>query len=108
MKGFFNMLADNPLTVNIIDQLNIWGLILIGLSLILGFLSRPAIISGIILLAMYYLSHPPFVGIRYAVPSEGSYLIINKTLIELIALCVLYVFPSSNYIGFDRFIFKRK
>lgn len=108
MKGFFNMLADNPAAVNIIDYMNIWGLILIGLSLILGLLTRPAIIFGIILLAMYYLSHPPFVGIRYAVPSEGSYLIINKTLIELFALCVLFVFPSSNYIGFDRFICKRK
>lgn len=108
MKGFFNMLADNPTAVNIIDQLNIWGLILIGLGLILGFLTRPAIIFGVTLLAMYYLSHPPFVGIRYAVPSEGSYLIINKTLIELFALCVLYVFPSSNDIGLDRFICKRK
>jgi len=108
LGGFFKMLADNPSLVNIIDLMNIWGLILIGLSLILGFLTRPAIIFGIILLAIYYLSHPPFVGIRYAVPSEGSYLIINKTLIELFALGVLFVFPSSNYIGFDRFIYKRK
>jgi thiosulfate dehydrogenase [quinone] large subunit len=77
------------------------------LSLILGFLARPAIIFGITLLAMYYLSHPPFVGIRYAVPNEGSYLIVNKNLIELIALVVLYVFPSSKHIGVDRFIFKK-
>ena len=107
MKSFFYDLASNPSAVNIIDMLNIWGLILIGLSLILGFLARPAIIFGITLLAMYYLSHPPFVGIRYAVPNEGSYLIVNKNLIELIALAVLYVFPSSKYIGVDRFIFKK-
>jgi thiosulfate dehydrogenase [quinone] large subunit len=90
------------------DQLNIWGLILIGLSLILGLLSRPAIIGGILLLSLYYLSHPPFVGIRYAVPSEGSYLVVNKTLIELFSLAVLYVFPSSKYIGMDRLIFNRR
>lgn len=108
LQGFFNTLASNPDTVNIIDLINIWGLIMIGLGLILGFLTRPAIIFGIILLVLYYLSHPPFVGIRYSVPGEGSYLVINKTLIELIALAVLYVFPSSNYIGFDRFIYKRK
>lgn len=107
MKSFFYSLASNSATVNIIDMLNIWGLLLIGLSLILGFLARPAIIFGIALLAMYYLSHPPFVGIRYAVPNEGSYLIVNKNLIELIALAVLYVFPSSKYIGIDRFIFKK-
>ncbi len=108
MEGFFHKLASNPATVNVIDLFNIWGLIFIGLGLILGFLSRPACIFGIVLLAMYYLSHPPFVGIRYSVPNEGSYLIVNKTLIELIALAVLYVFPSSRIIGIDRFIFKRR
>jgi len=107
LESFFHSLTTNPSTVNIIDQLNIWGLILIGLGLILGFLARPACIFGIVLLAAFYLSHPPFVGLRYAVPSEGSYLIVNKNLIELIALAVLFVFPSSKYIGIDRFIFKR-
>jgi len=107
LESFFHSLTTNPSTVNIIDQLNIWGLILIGLGLILGFLARPACIFGIVLLAAFYLSHPPFVGLRYAVPSEGSYLIVNKNLIELIALAVLFVFPSSKYIGMDRFIFKR-
>ena len=108
MAGFYHRLASSPTTVNIIDLFNIWGLIFIGLGLILGFLSRPACIFGIALLAMYYLSHPPFVGLRFSVPSEGSYLIVNKTLIELIALAVLYVFPSSKIIGIDRFIFKRR
>ncbi len=108
MQSFFHNLASNPDTVNIIDLFNIWGLIFIGLGLILGFLARPACVFGITLLAMYYLSHPPFVGIRYAVPSEGSYLVVNKILIELIALAVLYAFPSSKHIGFDRFIFKRR
>jgi len=107
LESFFHSLTTNPSTVGIIDQLNIWGLILIGLGLILGFLARPACIFGIVLLTVFYLSHPPFVGLRYAVPSEGSYLIVNKNLIELIALAVLFVFPSSKYIGIDRFIFKR-
>lgn len=108
MAGLFKSMASNPDMVNVIDLFNIWGLILIGLGLILGFLARPAIISGIVLLAMYYLSHPPFVGIRYAVPSEGSYLLVNKNLIELFALAVLFVFPSSKYIGIDRLIFKSR
>ena len=108
LESFFHALADHPNTIYIIDQLNIWGLILIGLGLILGFLARPACIFGIMLLTGYYLSHPPFVGLKYAVPSEGSYLIVNKNLIELIALAVLFVFPSSRYIGIDRLIFKKK
>ena len=108
LESFFRGLAANPQTVLVMDQLNIWGLILIGLSLILGLFSRPAIIGGIILISLYYLSHPPFVGIRYAAPSEGSYLVVNKNLVELFALAVLYVFPSSKYIGIDRLIFKRR
>jgi thiosulfate dehydrogenase [quinone] large subunit len=108
LGSFFQSLANSPGMVNIIDQMNIWGLILIGLALILGLFSRAACISGIVLLSMYYLSHPPFTGLRYAVPSEGSYLIVNKNLIELIALAVLFVFPSSRYIGIDRLIFVKK
>lgn len=108
LRSFFISLTSDPTLVNIFDTITIWGLILIGLGLILGFLARPACIFGILLLLMFYLSHPPFVGFRYSVPSEGSYLIVNKNLIELFALAVLYVFPSSSIIGIDRFIFKKR
>ena len=108
IKGFFQNLASNPDILYVVDLLNMWGLIALGLAYILGFLERPAYILGMLLLAFYYLSHPPFVGFRYAVPGEGSYLIVNKNLIELIALGVLYVFPSGRLIGIDRLIFKRR
>jgi len=108
MQGFFYNLASNPNTLYIVDLLNIWGLIVLGLAFILGLFERPAYILGILLLAFYYLSHPPFVGLRYAVPGEGSYLIVNKNLIELLALAVLFVFPSGMHIGIDRLIFKRR
>jgi thiosulfate dehydrogenase [quinone] large subunit len=39
--------------------------------------------------------------VKYALPSEGSYLFINKNLIELFALGVLMVFPSSQRWGLD-------
>ena len=107
-SGVFQDMANNPGILKIVDLFNVWGLILIGFSLILGFLSRPAILGGIVLLATYYLSHPPFVGIEYAVPSEGKYLWVNKNLIELAALAVLYVFPTSRKIGLDRFIFRSR
>lgn len=106
-SGLFQNMASNPSVLNTVDFLNMWGLVAIGLGLILGFLSRPAIIGGIILLSFYYISHPPFVGITYAMPSEGSYLWVNKNLIELFALAVLYVFPTSRIIGIDRFLFKK-
>ena len=105
--GMFQMMANNLELVHIMDFLNVWGLILIGLGLILGFLTRPALISGIVLLSFYYLSHPPIIGADYMMPSEGSYLFINKNLIELFAMSVLLVFPTSRIIGFDRLIFRK-
>jgi len=108
LESFFHSLTNDPTTLAIVDQLNIWGLILVGLGLILGMLARLACIFGILLLTGYYLSHPPFYGFRYAAPSEGSYLVVNKNLVELISLAALFVFPSSRYIGIDRLIFGRK
>ena len=108
LSGFFETIASNPSSLAVADFLNMWGLIAIGLGLMLGCLTRVAIISGITLLAFYYLSHPPFIGLKYSMPTEGSYLIVNKILIELFALIVLYLFPSSRQIGLDKFLFKSK
>ena len=108
MSNFFESLATNQGLLQWIDWINIWGLIAIGLGLILGAFCRVAISAGILLLAMYYLSHPPFVGLTYAMPTEGSYMIVNKILIEMIAMIVLLVFPTSKLIGFDRLIFSKK
>lgn len=105
-SGLFISLASSPALLRIVDFLNVWGLIAVGLGLILGILSRYAIAGGIALLVLYYLSHPPLVGIKFSAPSEGSYLWVNKNLVEIVALWVLYMFPSSEIIGLDRFIWK--
>lgn len=107
MKQFFYSLAANPDILKIVDFMNIWGLILIGLGLILGAFTRVAIISGIVLMIFYFLSHPPFVGLKYAVPSDGSYLVVNKMVIEALALGVLLVFPTWKEWGVDRWIWRR-
>lgn len=107
MAGFFRSLAANQSTLQVIDFINIWGLIAIGLGLILGSFTRIATISGILLLILYYFSHPPFPGIDYAMPMEGSYLIVNKNLIEMVALVVLFLFPTSREFGLDKFICKK-
>ncbi len=108
LGDFFQSLATYPDLLHWIDLLNIWGLIAIGAGLMLGFLSRMALVAGIVLLSTYYLSHPPFIGLKYAMPTEGSYLLVNKILIETIALVVLLLFPTSHRIGIDRFIFTEK
>jgi len=85
-----------------------WGLLLIGLGLMLGLFTRLSVICGIVLLSFYFLSHPPLAGIQYIIPQEGSYLLVNKTLIEIIALCVLLVFPTGQIAGIDRFFRKKR
>lgn len=108
LKGFFHALAANPSVLAIVDFLNMWGLILIGLGLMLGMFTRISCIAGIILLAFYYLSHPSFPGLEYTMPMEGNYLIIDKTLIEIFTIWVLLIFPTGRIMGVDRILFGRK
>lgn len=93
---------DNVLSV--VDFLNTWGLIALGLGLIFGLFTRLASIFGAALLFVYYLNNPPLIGLEYTVPSEGSYLIVSKTLIESISLVALAVFPTGSVFGLDMFI----
>ncbi len=107
-ENIFKAMAENEKSLVFIDNLNIWGLVLIGLFLMLGLFTKQVTIAAISLLSLYYLSHPPFFNLDYAMPSTGSYWIIDKTLIEIIALAVLFVFPTGKIIGLDRLIFKNK
>lgn len=105
--GLFQSITNHPDLLFVVDQLNIWGLMAIGAGLLLGFMTRPAAIAGIILLAFYYLSHPPLIGVSYAMPTEGNYLLVNKTLIEIFVFAILLVFPTGRHIGLDRLVWKK-
>jgi len=104
LSEWFVDLASNPGTLAFVDFLNVWGLILVGLGLMLGALTRTATFFGIIMLALYYLATPPWPGFVYSIPAEGAYMIINKTLIELCALFVTLFFPTGHIIGLDRLV----
>ena len=104
MSGLFLDLAANPAALAFVDQLNVWGLILVGLGLMLGGLTRTATVFGIIMLFLYYLALPPWPGFEYTIPAEGEYLIVNKTLIELCALFVILFLPTGHLVGLDRLV----
>ncbi|MGY6521721.1 MAG: DoxX family membrane protein [Mongoliitalea sp.] len=106
MEGFFGWLASDSI-IAVTDTLNIAALIFVGASLLLGFKSSWGSLIGIGLLIFYYLAHPPFPGYPLG-PSEGSYWIINKNLIEAAALFVLFLFPTSSFIGLDRLFVKKE
>jgi len=104
LGSFFKSMAANFTVLGTIDFCNQWGLVLVGLSLIIGLFSRWASIGGMALLFMYYISNPPFIGLDAPAVAEGSYLIVNKNLIELFALLVLFLFPTGRIIGLDRLL----
>jgi thiosulfate dehydrogenase [quinone] large subunit len=102
--GFFKWLAGEPNMLAGADTVTMWGLTLVGLFLILGLLTRLASLGGIGFILMFYLCNPPFVGYFYSIPTEGSYLIVNKNLVELGALVVILVTGSGRFAGLDRIV----
>jgi len=106
LAPLFNSMAQSKSILIVVDILNEWGLVLIGLSLFIGLLSKPCKIFGIVLLSFYYLAYPPFAGLGINTHVEGSYWIVNKNLIEMAALFVLYLFPSSHITGIDSYLKK--
>ncbi len=97
-------IISNGKVLEAVNFLNTWGLIAIGLGLILGLFTRVAAFSGTLLLLIYYSMNPPLVGLEYSVPFEGNYLIVSKTLIEAVALMMIAFFPTSLVFGLDIFI----
>jgi len=105
LKPFFTWLASDSM-ISVIDTLNIAGLIIVGISLMAGIKVKWGCLAGIALLLLYYLAHPPFPGLPQG-PSEGSYWIVNKNLVEMAALFVIYLFPLANVFGLEILFSKR-
>jgi thiosulfate dehydrogenase [quinone] large subunit len=105
-EGVFKWMADTPSVLSVVNAMNIWGLIAVGLGLILGCFTRLASLAGMLLILLYYVCNPLFVGFFYSIPMEGNYLIINKNLVELAALVVIAVTLSGRYAGIDRILHK--
>jgi uncharacterized membrane protein YphA (DoxX/SURF4 family) len=100
---FFHWLGSSPGMLVLVNFLNTWGLILIGLALVLGVVTRFASACGIMLLALYYLAQPPLIRTSYWAPVEGHYMVVNKTLVELLVLVVFLFVPAGALWGLDRF-----
>ena len=94
-SGFYHWLAASSGRLAVVDFLNVWGLVLIGLALFTGLLARWASLAGALLLTLYYFAYPPF-GIT-VLGSEGSVYIINQQFIEAIVLVFLFYFKEQGY-----------
>lgn len=101
----FRSLAGNPNMLANADFITMWGLTIVGLLLILGLFTRLAALAGMAFILLFYFANPPFIGYFYSIPSEGSYLIVNKNIVELCALIVIFMTPSGRFAGLDRILY---
>ena len=93
LSGFYHWLASGEGMIRVLDFLNIYGLILIGLALFLGVFIRIASAGGILLLLLYYFAYPPFGTSLFGSP-EGHFYIVNRNFIE--AFLLLWFVQSSQ------------
>jgi thiosulfate dehydrogenase [quinone] large subunit len=106
--GIADWITSNQGVLAAVDFLNTWGLISIGLGLILGLFTRTAAFAGAALMGLYFLFNPPFIGIGTSIPMEGNYLIVNKNLIEAVMLLLIGVSPAARSFGIDTLFANRK
>ena len=104
LADLFRDLASRPNVLANVDLITMWGLTIVGVCLVLGLLTRLASLGGIAFILLFYLCNPPFIGYFYSIPTEGSYLIVNKNLVELCALIVIFATGSGRFAGLDRIL----
>ena len=83
------------------DAAVMWGLLVLGACLMLGLLSRVSSLAAALLILSFYLAMPSLPGWPESPRLEGHYLVINKTLIEVIALLALTFIPTGRWAGLD-------
>lgn len=101
----FKGIASDANTLANVDLVTMWGLAIVGILLMLGLFTRLASVAAIGFLTMFYAANPPLVGYFYSIPTEGSYLIVNKNLVELFALLVIFLTGSGRFAGLDRLLY---
>lgn len=99
LAGLFQSLAGSA-AGGWIDVAVPVGLALVGLSLLLGLLTQLGGLGAAGFLTMFYLSAIPTSGAPQA-GAEGTYLLVNKNLIELAAVVVLLSFRTGRIAGLD-------
>lgn len=99
LSGFYHWLTASPALLEIVDLLNIYGLILIGLGLFVGLFVRLASLSGVVLLTLYYFAYPPF-GASLLGARNDHLFIVNTLFIEMVIL-TFFLFSERRGYGID-------
>lgn len=97
LSGFYHWMAGSETLVGVVDFMNVYGLIVIGLALFVGLFVRIASVAGIVLLLLYYFAYPPW-GSSLFGSIDGHYYIVNRNLIEAF---LLFWFVVGNVRGYS-------
>lgn len=87
-----------------IDWSNKIGLTLVGACLMVGLLTRLSALGGVALLMLYYFAMPPWPGLPESPMAEGHYLVVNKNLIEAVALLMIATSRAGRWAGLDAYL----
>lgn len=100
-SGFYQWLAS-PAILPVLNVINEWGLVILGISLLLGVFVRASAPLGILLMILYYVPilHFPYVGAH-------SYLV-DEHVMYIAGLSVLWAFGAGRVFGLDSFFSRRK
>ncbi len=93
-SGFYEWLASAG-NIGWVSFLNEWGLLLIGLGLILGLFVRYASYAGMLLMFLYWLPILDF-------PTVGHGVLIDDHIIYILVFAVLAVTSAGKYFGLDK------
>ncbi len=85
-SAFFKSLAGNAL----VEQLVMWGLVLIGVSLLLGAFVRLSSFFAIVMMVLFYLPYFP--------PKNGF---VEEHIVYAVVFALLMVFDSGRFFGLD-------
>lgn len=84
-----------------IDWITKWGLLAVGFCLLAGLFTRTACVAGAGFLLLFYLAMPSLPGLPENPKAEGHYFLINKNIIEMLALLALATTRSGRWLGID-------
>ena len=83
-----------------IDVLVPVGLLLVGLSLLLGLFTQIGAVGALGFLTLFYVASIPTAGVPMP-GAEGTYLLVNKTLVEWAAVLAVLAGRTGHIAGLD-------
>lgn len=99
-SNFFAWFAT-PTNIGWVNILNEWGLLLVGVALIIGVFVRLASFAGFILMLFYY-----FPVLNFPMAGDHSF-IIDDHIIYMLVFIVLYAYRAGDFFGLQRYVGKK-